>query len=97
MEKKKKAKREKGLSDEEVCNHDNKTYETNLHHKRIRNLVAKRYIGVKRPRQGVNEEIPFIVYISICQAFDSHIKSNQCYGNPEENIRKNCVAAQQVV
>ncbi len=51
-EKKTKKQGEKGLSDEEVCKCVNKIYETNIHHKKIGNLVTKGFIGVTPPKPG---------------------------------------------
>ncbi len=84
VEKEKTALGKKRLSAEEVCRYINKTYKTNLHHKRIGNLVAKGFIGVTLPKQGVKGDIPTIVYKSLCEAFDSHIKTNQFNGNAEK-------------
>ncbi len=65
------------LLTEEVCKCVIKKYNANLHCKRIGNLVTKAFIGVTPPNQGVKGDIPTIVYKSIYQAFDSHIKINQ--------------------
>ncbi len=88
-EKEKKAQGKKGLSAEEVCKNVNETYKTNLHQKRIGNLVTKGYIGVTPPKPGAKGKIPTIAYKSICQAFNSHIKINQFIGKVEENTQKN--------
>ncbi len=91
-EKEEKAHGKKGLLAEEVCKRVNKTYDTNLHQKRIGNLVTKGYIGITPPKPGAKSDIPTIVYKSICQAFDSHIKINQFNGKAEENTRKKLAA-----
>ncbi len=88
-EKKREAQGKNDLLAIEVCKHVNKTYETNIHGKRIGHLVNKGYIDVTPLKQGPKGDIPAIAYKTICRAFDTHIKINQFNGNAEENTPKN--------
>ncbi len=96
-EKKKKKQGKKVLSAEEVCKHVNKIYETNIHHKKIGNLVNKGFIGVTPPKLGTKGQIHEFAYKSIFQAFDSHIKINQFNGNAGENTRKKIASRLNIV